>query len=305
MTGALWALVAGLGFGVFQALNRRAVQGMGVMVATFLQLLVSAVVLAGISAATQDLGLLLRAPAVSLLQFALAGGLHFLVGWTLLNASQKRIGAARTSSLIATTPLFGALAAALALQEIPSWSSLAAILLIVAGVYVVNELRLRSRPDEGQRSDAITKPGAGWPPLAYGLGASACWSLSPIFIRQGLQGLPSPLLGVTVGIGVSAAAYAVLLAVRSRKSSLGSVSLDSLTFKLVAGLLVGLSTWMRWVALDLAPVALVLAITLVSVPVVNLLSPLVVGRKVERVTAQVWLGSGLVVSGSLVLILHR
>lgn len=305
MTGALWALVAGLGFGVFQTLNRRAVQGMGVMVATFLQLLVSAVVLAGVSAATQDLGLLIRAPAVSLLQFVLAGCLHFLVGWTLLNASQKRIGAARTSSLIATTPLFGALAAAVTLQEIPSWTSLAAILLIVAGVFVVNELRLRTRPDEGQPSGVITKPGPTWPPLAYGLGASVCWSLSPIFIRQGLQGLPSPLLGVTLGIGVSAAAYAVLLAVRSRLAPLGSVSLDSLAFKLVAGLLVGLSTWMRWVALDLAPVALVLAITLVSVPVVNLLSPLVVGRKVERVTAQVWLGSGLVVSGSLVLILHR
>lgn len=305
MTGALWALAAGLGFGAFQTLNRRAVQGMGVMVATFLQLLVSAVVLAGISAATQDLGLLIRAPALSLLQFAIAGALHFLVGWTLLNASQKRIGATRTSSLIATTPLFGAVTAALTLQEVPSWSSLAAILIIVAGVYVVNELRLRSRPDGGQRSDTDAKPDTGWRSLGYGLAASACWSLSPTFIRQGLQGLPSPLLGVTVGIGFSAAAYAILLAVRSRQASLGSVSLDSLAFKLVAGLLVGLSTWMRWIALDLAPVALVLAITLVSVPVVNLLSPLVVGRKVEQVTAQVWLGSGLVVSGSLVLILHR
>ncbi len=305
MTGPLWALAAGLGFGVFQALNRRAVQGMGVMVATFLQLLVSAVVLAGISAATQDIGLLIRAPALSLLQFAIAGWLHFLVGWTLLNASQKSIGAARTSSLIATTPLFGAFAAALTLQEIPSWTSLAAILLIVAGVYVVNELRLRSRPEEIQRADAGAKPNAGWRGLGYGLAASACWSLSPTFIRRGLQGLPSPLLGVTVGIAVSAAAYAVLLAVRSRRGSLGSVSLDSLAFKLAAAFLVGLSTWMRWLALDLAPVALVLAITLVSVPVVNLLSPLIVGRKVERVTAQVWLGSGLVVSGSLVLILHR
>jgi hypothetical protein len=41
------------------------------------------------------------------------------------------------------------------------------------------------------------------------------------------------------------------------------------------------------------------------VPTVNLLTPLVVDRQVEQVTAQVWLGSALIVSGSLVLILLR
>ena len=47
---------------------------------------------------------------------------------------------------------------------------------------------------------------------------------------------------------------------------------------------------------------LALALSLVSVPVVNLLSPLLVGRHIEQVTVQVWLGSALIVGGSLVLI---
>src|SRR5919109_1494755 len=106
MTGAMWAVIAGVGFGVFQSINRRAVLGMDVSQATFLQLLISAMVLAAISLATQDLDLLRTAPPGALIHFSLAGLMHFFVGWTLLNARQKRIGASRTSPLIATSPLF-------------------------------------------------------------------------------------------------------------------------------------------------------------------------------------------------------
>jgi hypothetical protein len=46
----------------------------------------------------------------------------------------------------------------------------------------------------------------------------------------------------------------------------------------------------------------VLALNLLSVPVVLLLAPVVAGRHVERVTAGLWAGAGLVVSGALVLV---
>jgi hypothetical protein len=46
----------------------------------------------------------------------------------------------------------------------------------------------------------------------------------------------------------------------------------------------------------------VLALALVSVPIVLFLSPLLVGRHLERVTRRVWLGAGLVVGGALTLI---
>jgi uncharacterized membrane protein len=67
--------------------------------------------------------------------------------------------------------------------------------------------------------------------------------------------------------------------------------------------LVGLSTWWRWIALALAPVAEVLALSLVSVPLVIVLSPLVSGKQQERVTAMLWIGAALIVGGALVLIL--
>jgi uncharacterized membrane protein len=46
----------------------------------------------------------------------------------------------------------------------------------------------------------------------------------------------------------------------------------------------------------------VLAMNLLAVPVVLLLAPLFVGRQFERVTARIWVGAGLVVAGSVVLI---
>jgi uncharacterized membrane protein len=68
--------------------------------------------------------------------------------------------------------------------------------------------------------------------------------------------------------------------------------------------MVGLSVWARWVALDHTAVAVVLALGLLSVPVVLLLSPMLMGRDVERVNAQIWAGGALVVAGGLVLVLE-
>ncbi len=300
MTGALWAVAAGLGFGVFQTINRRAIKGMDVFVATFLQLLVSAVVLAAASLATEDVSALLNAPVGALVNFGLAGLIHFAIGWTFLNGSQQRIGAARTGALIGTTPLFGALIALVTLNETLSLIALAGIVLIVAGVYLTNNPLGKSKASAGG-----AQPLGQWRSLVIALGAPLCWSISPIFIRYGLDGLDSPLLGVTVGITACALGYGAALVVHRMRSPQGSISSEALALKIVAGVLVGLSTWARWVALDFTAIATVLALSLVSVPTVNLLTPLVIDRQLEHVSGQIWLGSALIVSGSLLLILLR
>jgi len=297
MSGALWALAAGAGFGLFQALNRQAVRGMDVYLATFVQLLVSSIVLVGISLATEDVSLVFTAPITAILSFVAAGFFHFLIGWTLLNGSQKRIGAARTSPLIATVPLFGAIVAAVALREFPTWLELVGIGIIVLGAYLISketENPANTR-NATQRFSALLR--ASW----MGLAAAFFWALSPIFIRVGLQGLPSPMLGVTIGVTASAISYAIILLWQRERWFGVPITNEAWTFKLLAGVLVGLSTWMRWVALDLAPVAVVLALTMISSPLVILLSPLISGKHLERVTAMLWAGTGLILFGALLL----
>jgi drug/metabolite transporter (DMT)-like permease len=314
MTGVLWAAAAGVGFGLFQAVNRAAILGMDVYLSTFVQLLVSAAILAAVSLFTGNLSQLWTMPADALLNFSLAGLVHFLVGWTLLNASQKRLGAARTSPLIATTPLFGTVVAGLTLSEVPSAATIAGVATIVGGVYVVGVGRSR-RPAivAGCRDGSAGVPRGShdparsitWRASLFGLGAALCWAISPIFTRRGLEVLDSALAGVTVGLTAAVVAYGLAFLARGRRVDVPSASRASIAWKLGAGVLVGASTWARWYSLSLTPVAVVLGLAMLSVPTVIVVAPLLVGRDVERVTPPVVVGSALVIVGALVLILER
>ena len=289
MSGALWATASGAGFGLFQALNGRAVRALdNVYASTFLQLLVAAGVLLAAALATEDLGALGDATAWGIVAFALAGMIHFFAGWTTLNLSQARIGAARTSPLLSTTPVFGLLFGVTLASQVPGWLAAAGIALTIAGAYLVTD------PGGGRRPRLRNS--------ALGLATACAWSASAIFTLEGLEELDSPLLGVTIGMLSAALAYGALLPIARMPLRLGEQAREALALKLVAGVVVALATWGRWLALDDAEVAVVLALNLVSVPVVLFVAPIVSGRHVEIVTGKIWAGAGLVIAGSLVLI---
>ena len=290
MTGVLWAAASGIGFGLFQSVNVRAVRQLeDVYVSTFLQLLVAAAVLLVACIVAGDLPLLSDASAWAWTSFALAGAIHFFLGWTLLNASQGRIGAARTSPLLTMTPLFGVAIAAVTLGQLPGAAALGGIAVTVAGAPVITD----------PRSEA----GIRWQDGVPGLATAFLWALSPVFTVEGLDELDSPLLGVTIGMVFSVVAYALVLAAApgERRSAL-DLPREGVALKLISGVLVALSIWGRWLALDVADVGVVLALNLLAVPTVLLLAPVIAGRHVEHVDARIWLGAGLVVAGTLILI---
>ncbi len=296
MSGALWALASGAGFGLFQSLNRRAVKEVDALPSTFSLLVGSALVLSVIALATDEPSRIWRAPPSALFSFFLASFFHFLLGWTLLNTSQKRIGAARTSPLLSTTPVFATVLAALLLAEVPSVPVLLSVAVVVSGVYVISAPARDPRPVQGVAT--------GWRASMYGIGAATCWAVSPLFIRHGLVGLDSPLLGVTTGLWGCAALAALILLVRPKRLAQPPAG-EEMAFRVAAAVLVGLATWARWMAVDLIPISVALALTQVSVPIVLLVSPLVSGRHLELVSARLWLGAALVVGGSSVLLMYR
>jgi drug/metabolite transporter (DMT)-like permease len=138
VTGILWAIVAGVAFGVFQAFNRRAGRSIDSYLSTFLLLVVSAVVLLIISFLTEDLSLLREASFMAYVNFGLAGFVHFFLGWTFLIISQKLVGAARTGALIGTTPLFAFVVGLVFFGEVLSLPVIIGIILVIAGVYLVS-----------------------------------------------------------------------------------------------------------------------------------------------------------------------
>ena len=290
MTGVLWAAASGIGFGLFQSVNVKAVRQLDdVYLSTFLQLLVAAVVLMLACVVGGELPRLADASAWAWTSFALAGAIHFFLGWTLLNASQGRIGAARTSPLLTTTPIFGVAIAAVTLGQLPGAAALGGIAVSVAGALVITD----------PRSEA----GVRWQDATFGLATAFLWALSPVFTVEGLDELDSPLLGVTVGLVFSVLAYALLLsAAPRRRPSARDLPREGVALKTISGVLVALSIWGRWIALDTADVGVVLALNLLAVPTVLLLAPVIAGRHLERVDTRIWLGAVLVVAGALVLI---
>src|SRR3954452_4036344 len=128
MNGAVLAAASGLGFGLFQATNVRAVRAAeDPFASTLVQVSVATLALVLLALITGELSGALHAPLWALGDFALAGVLHFLAGWSLLNLSQRRIGASRTSPLLTTVPVFGVVIAAVTIGQLPSAVSLGAI----------------------------------------------------------------------------------------------------------------------------------------------------------------------------------
>lgn len=290
MSGVIWAAASGLAFGLFQSVNVRAVRQLDdVYVSTFLQLFSAAIVLLVLSAVTGELATVGDLSAWAIVSFTIAGAVHFFMGWTLLNTSQHRIGAARTAPLIATVPLWGIAIAAVVYGELPAAVAWIGIAAMVAGALTV--------------SSPAAMAGMRWSDARFGLATAFLWALSPIFTIEGLEELDAPVLGVTIGMVSSALAFAALIPIGAdRRARPREMSRAGITIKVFAGVLVALATWWRFEALGLSPVGIVLALNLLAVPTVLILAPLIAGRRGERVTLRVWLGAALVVAGSLVLI---
>jgi drug/metabolite transporter (DMT)-like permease len=289
VSGVLWATASGIGFGLFQSLNRRAIRGIeDPYVSTFLQLAVATGILVLASLVSEDVGQLGDASGEAITLFALAGVIHFVLGWLLLNVSQMRIGASRTAPLITLTPLFGVFLAAVTLGELPAPAALAAIVPVMVGAWL-----LASR---GSGHIAIERD------TIFAFGTAFMWALSAVLTVEALEGLDSPLLGVTLGLLAATATLGGALLARGSPFAVRSIATGSLALKLLAAAVVAFATWFRLLALDVTDVAVVLATNLVSVPITLVLAPIMVGRHLEQADARVWLGGVLIVAGVLALI---
>ena len=131
-----------------------------------------------------------------------------------------------------------------------------------------------------------------------GLGTALCFSSSSIFIRYGLETIPSPLFGVTVGMTFCTVTSGFILLNRyhfSIETPKNLYSRKGVVLLFIAGTFEGIGTLSRWVAIALAPIAIVISSGGLTIPVVLILSPILMGRKVENVTLRVWLGAGFII----------
>lgn len=136
MLGLFAAALAAVGWGTDAVLARRGLREIPPALGTFLSLC------AGLAACLVallvfDPGGLGRYPPAAFAWFALVGLINFLVGRQCNYNATKRLGAARSVSIFATSPLISILLAVLFTGERASPLLLLGVALIVAGVVLV------------------------------------------------------------------------------------------------------------------------------------------------------------------------
>jgi DME family drug/metabolite transporter len=290
VSGAVWAVIAGIAFGVFQPLNRRVNRDLDPYACTFLVLATGAILVIGLAIATSDLDLLRSAPPAAFGWFGIAGVIQFAGGWTMVSLSQRRDGAAKTGAAAGAMPVISTLLAAIFLSELPPVITVLGVLLVVGGVTV-----LSFRHETGIDIRAVP-----W----FGVLAATCWALSPVFVRFGREGLSDPLLGVAVGFLSAFVVYAVALVATGRWRHLGSV-LPRRWALILAGLAIAVAIGAQWTSCDLIEIAIATSIMQISVPIVVVTAPLIVGTEFEKVTVPLVIGTILVVGGSTLTVLTR
>ncbi len=288
VSGVVFAAGAGIGFGLFQAVNRRANQAMDAYRATFLLLLVGSASMALFSLFTRDLSSLQVGSPRAFLFFAGAGIVHFFLGWTFLSLSQQQVGAATTGAVLGSTPLIGSILAAVVLGESLRPLTAVGILLAATGVTL---LSLR-------RSSTLERR-VPW----FALGAAASWGSSPLFIRWGLRDLDDPIIGVTFGLLAATFAYAIALFMARRARSADPVSREGLAWVTLAGVMVAACIALQWIAFDRIAIAIAITVMQLSAPTVVTVAPLLVKSDAEKPTLPMLLGMAAVLAGSVVVVL--
>ncbi|MBS3939533.1 MAG: DMT family transporter [Actinobacteria bacterium] len=295
MAGVLPALGAAIGFAIFQLVNRRALQTVDVYRGTASILAIGAALLMAVAGITGGLALVPEAPVSALLFCAAAGFVHFFCGWTFLAWSQVRLGAARAGILIGTVPLFGALVAAALLDEPLSSLDLVGLVLVVVGVWIVSARSGVTTAAPTRRTHLG---------IAAGLATALCWSSSPVLIRQGLEGLPSPTAGAGLGMLASALVYALGVVLTKRRANRSPIDGATRRLLLITGIAASSAIWMQWTAFDLTAVATVLAVLQLTPITVVILASRIGGDRLDgRALQRVLAGALLTVTGSLLLVL--
>lgn len=254
--GVLPALGAAVAFAAFQLVNARILTRVGVQRGIRGILVLGALALGAVTLLTDGAGPWRDATPRALAMSALAGLVHFLLGWSLLGTAQRRIGAARTGALVGAVPFAGALLALLVLDEPLTAAQVAGLVVVTGGVALV-------AVGAGRVPGGAGSPVSG---VAAALATAGCWSVSPLLIREGLAGIRSPVAAATVGLVAGAAVSSVLLAVRRHGGGPGATPAPPRRLLTLGAALVAGALWLQWTAFGLGSVAVVL-VTLQLTPV--------------------------------------
>lgn len=226
--------------------------------------------------------------------FAAAGLAGTLLGRAFTYTSVERIGASRTEPIKSSQPLHATLIAVVVLQEFVSTPHLIGIVLIVVGIATISWETTRDSSHDVEN----VKPAE----LIFPLLGAFFYGIEPIFAKIGFAEGTPVLVGLSVKTLAAFVAVGAYLRWRSalpRDLSLGN---PSLRWYVAAGVLNTAFLFLYYLALEVAPVSVVIPIVTTSPLIVAVLSYLFL-PDLERVTPKLVASASVVVVGAVIITL--
>jgi DME family drug/metabolite transporter len=227
----------------------------------------------------------LRDPSIG---FFVAGGIFApAIGQTLGYIGMERIGVARSSPIVNTSPIFSSILAVIFLGEVWVFQNVIGTCLVILGVIVISS---RNAADGDWRIKDLIFP----------VLAALAFSVSSNLRKAGLTAVSQPLLGAAVTLG---AAFVVLLMIVHFRGGRRALKWDKRSGSwLLAGALVNTCALLSFfAALNVGQVVRVEPLVACN-PLLSILWTGMFLRGIERLTGRIVAGAVITVAGTVLVV---
>ena len=227
----------------------------------------------------------LRAPGVG---YFVAGGIFApAIGQTLGYIGMERLGVARSSPIVNTSPIFSSILAVIFLGEVWVMQNIIGTCLVILGVIVLSS---RNAGDGHWRIKD----------LVYPLLAALAFGISSNLRKAGLTAVSQPLLGAAVTLGT---AFLVLLIIVQLRGGRQALKWDGQSGRwLFAGALVNTGALLSFfAALNLGQVVRVEPLVACN-PLLSILWTGIFLRSIERLSSRIVAGALVTVAGTMLVV---
>lgn len=226
----------------------------------------------------------------SIMAFVAAGVAGALLSRILMFQSIQRIGASRTSPIVASNVIFATVFAMFAFGDTVTLIHFLGIVLIVVSIaYISYET---SNDPESVNQNPTAKI------IALPILAALFIGVEPIFISIGLSFGTSTLTGLAVTVSTAFVGFSTYLAVSSGIPRPDVISDPEFKWHLGAGLIITISMLSYFAALESAPVVLVVPVIQTSPLFIILISIFALPDQVEKITWRLTVAAVGVVIGA-------
>lgn len=305
MPGNLFALGSAVAFGANAIITRRGMLRVSSNYIATISVFTGCLFFLPINAMTGDLFGLGQLSWKAYLFWALSGVIHFALGRTWAYRSIQLLGSNRSNIVTGLSPGVTVALAMMILKErmtplmgLGILFALAGPLLIILKEQTVRQSQLASS-SSGKEVDRHTL----FVGMVYGIGAAVFWGSSAIFIKFGLEAGGSPVTGTLIAYVAAATVISpsVLLNDKQRKE-LFHEGRKSLPLAISSGLTTSVAQLLKYLSIAYGSV-IVVSLVGRTTPLWVLLFAFLFNREYESFSRWVFLGNGLLIIGTILVIL--